>query len=74
MRASVRKDDSSYNPQHTKLEVYLDGEPVRGCITADEEKGEIVVYAKDGKGHYVMESEKLKTETRTGKVEIRRKV
>lgn len=49
MRVSVNKNDPGYFIGAQRCEVYLDGEFVESCLTADEEKGEVVVLAPDNR-------------------------
>jgi hypothetical protein len=66
MRTSVLKDDPGYkNFAFGKYNIFLDGRPVRLCITADEEEGFVLVHAvgDDGKPYL--------NETRTETVKIR---
>ena len=53
MRVSVDIDDpgfENFNPMKYHYEVLLDGDPVNNCITADEEKGFVLVYLLNGNG------------------------
>lgn len=45
MRISIDKRDPGYvvGAERWSLEITLDGKPVPGCITADSDRGEIVV-------------------------------
>lgn len=74
MRTSVLKDDPGYkNFAFRKYDIFLDGRPVRLCITADEEEGFVLVHAAgdDGKP-YPNETNTETVKIRfQGKVEIR---
>lgn len=82
MRVSIRPTDPGYaNFLGVGLHhVYLNGSRVIDCITADEEEGLIVRYARDEWGRYVLqrvldnegnEYSEIVLETVRGKVEIR---
>lgn len=76
MRKSVKRSDPDYDPQGHKYKVFLNGEKISGCHTADEEKGEAFVYLKDVYGNYVLDEYGTclpLTKRLTGKVEIRLK-
>ena len=49
MRLSCDKTDPGYSQWcfTPSIEIFLDGEKIEGCITADEEKGEALVYTKE---------------------------
>jgi hypothetical protein len=52
MRLSMDKDDPGYDPGYDPArgihaKVLLDGVEVKNCLTADEEKGEVVVLRLD---------------------------
>jgi hypothetical protein len=47
MRLSVREDDPGYSMEAFGARVYLDGEEVDKCVTADEELGKVWVYDLD---------------------------
>ena len=44
MRVSVKKQDPGYVPDPQNYEVFLDGEKLLNCHTADEEKGIAYCY------------------------------
>lgn len=53
------------------IEVYVDGDHVVRCITADEEEGTALVFCDDGTGGLVDDGTgNAKTETLVGKVDI----
>ncbi len=54
MRLSVDPGDRAYFGSVHAV-VYLDGKPLKGCVTADEEAGEAFVFAKNAKGDYVID-------------------
>ena len=49
------KDDPGYHPFAWKAVVYLDGEELAECLTADEERGHCIVYAKDADGQVIID-------------------
>ena len=44
MRVSIYKDDPGYTKHHRNIEIYLDGEKIERCFTADEELGKVWVH------------------------------
>lgn len=59
MRVSVIKEDPGYIGRHiTGYEVYLNGEKLDNCITADEEQGIALVFVTDEHGKLVMNEER----------------
>lgn len=71
MRLTVLDDDPGiriYPGQHYK--VYLDGEEVKSCFTADDEKGEVIAAVLDEKGHMISEYGEIKRQTLYGTVRI----
>jgi hypothetical protein len=63
MRKSVLHNDPGYDPDAFSYQVYLDGKRLDKCVTADEEKGEAVVWLSD---------DNYGLKTLSGKVELRR--
>lgn len=47
MRLSVKESDKGYSKDAYMYEVYLDGNLLYDCFTADEELGEAHCYVKD---------------------------
>lgn len=72
MRLSLRKNDPGYHPEAFGAEVYLDGQIVNGCFTADEEKGEVFVLKRNTLGEYTINAtgDDIVKERKTGKVRI----
>ena len=71
MRLSMNETDPAYDPANgIRAKVLFDGEPVKGCMTADEEAGTIEVYLFDDAGRVVTNGDRAATEIRHGKVEI----
>ncbi|MCW5695781.1 MAG: hypothetical protein KIS96_03490 [Bauldia sp.] len=72
MRISVDKNDPGYRSYASApgVTVFLDGAEVRGCITADEEVGEVVCFRFDSAGRPVLRGEEIATEVRRGSVRI----
>ena len=46
MRLSVIKNDPGYQPDAYNYEVFLDGERIQHCFTADTDQGLVWVYYK----------------------------
>lgn len=55
MRVSMKKNDPGYVEDGHNYEVFLNGEKLEGCVTADEEKGEVTVYERDRDGRILMD-------------------
>lgn len=74
MRITVLDDDPGrkINPGYESYRVSLDGEEVKHCFTADDEKGEIVEAVRDESGWMIAENSEVKRRTRYGKVTIDR--
>lgn len=77
MRLSCREDDAGYLPwvQHKRrheVDVFLDGDLLRGVITADEEEGFVLVHEKgeDGKLKLNETRDEVLTKRLTGLVRI----
>ena len=50
MRVSADPEDRDYSPIADRLQVRLNGVPVPTCISADEERGEVLMYDVDSRG------------------------
>lgn len=71
MRLSAAENDKGYHPQAYLCTVYLDGQKLSNCITADEEKGECVCHIVGESGNCVLdENGELAIEIRQGIVKI----
>ena len=70
MRVSTIKSDAGFSPSAHFCEVYLNGEILRGCHTADEELGVACCYEKDAGGHYIVDGDHCKTVEVRGEVQI----
>jgi len=73
MRTSADSGDPGYHPCAHILPVTfkLDGETVDRVVTADDVKGELVVFERDRHGSIIPNAEGIaKLKTLTGKVEI----
>lgn len=55
MRLSADINDPGYGPSYASAKVFLDDVELHDCVTADEERGEVLVYMRD-------ESNKLRTD------------
>ena len=70
MRVSADKNDPGYNPSAFGTEVYLNGEKLRNCVTADDKKGIVIVYAEDKDGQLISDGDDIKTEELRGEVKL----
>jgi len=74
MRKSVRKDDPGYDPKAVRCAVFLDGQKLKYCITADEELGKAWVYETGEDGHLIVDRSvnppQLRVKVLSGKVRI----
>lgn len=70
MRISIDKNDPGYNFTALGTEVYLNGKKQNNCITADDKKGIVIVYAEDKEGKLILEGHDIKTEELHGEVKL----
>lgn len=70
MRLSVMPGDVGFSPMALRAHVYLDGQRLPYCFTADEERGEAFVFAVHGDGALAHDGPTLLTERLTGEVRI----
>lgn len=59
-------------PGRERITVYLDGEEVKCCLTADDVKGEVVDVERDFNGRIVAVNGEIPRRTRYGQVRIER--
>jgi hypothetical protein len=60
----------SYHPTYDYA-VFLDGKPIKNCLTFDEEQGYVKYYELDVNGNIQMDGSKVKIMIARGKVEKR---
>lgn len=74
MRITVLDNDpgQKIDPSRERYRVFIDGEVVRYCLTADDEKGEITEAVTDENSRIVAENGEVKRQTRHGEVRIER--
>jgi hypothetical protein len=74
MRLTVIDDDPGIkiNPGRERITIYLDDVEVSRCLTADDEKGEVIVIATTIDGQPIVEGGELAHKTLQGKVRIER--
>jgi hypothetical protein len=73
MRLTVLDDDPGiriYPGQRYK--VYLDGEEVKSCFTADDENGEVIAAVLDEHDRMIAENGEVKWQTLFGTVRIKK--
>lgn len=71
MRLSVIKGDPGYCQNGHNVKIFFNDVEQKGVVlTADEERGSILRYAKDAKGNFIIDKEDAVTEEVTGKVRI----
>ena len=70
MRITVLDDDPGerITPGRERITVYLDGEEVKRCQTADDVKGEVVDVMRDDKGRILVVNGEVQRRTRYGPV------
>lgn len=75
MRSSADRDDPGFvNFRPGQYEIFLDGRRIDRCITADEERGVVVVFAAgEFNGHALTRDGELERLEFRGRVEIRKK-
>lgn len=70
----MRKDDPGYVnwQKYPRCQPYLDGVELKDCVTADEEKGEVIVFRrnKDGNLELTAAKDEIITEKLYGDVRI----
>jgi hypothetical protein len=73
MRISADENDPGYEAyaMNPHVMVFLDGNPQRAVVTADEEQGVLIRYRLDDRGNLVVEGDRLALEVKTGHVEVR---
>lgn len=75
MRVSTNETDEGYinwlNREDRVYIVYLDGEELKHCQTADEEKGYAQCAKLDADGQYIINNDEFVTVDYFGKVEIK---
>ncbi len=52
MRISCSLDDPGFSPICYKFDIYLNGDLINHCVTADEEEGYVLVYRINQSGRY----------------------
>ncbi|KAB8307597.1 hypothetical protein EH227_16540 [Rouxiella chamberiensis] len=71
MRLTVLDDDPGIKTHpDNRIKVYLDGAEVQRCVTADDEKGEVVILAADENGFMLAVNGEVKYQTLHGIVRI----
>lgn len=72
MRVSADIDDPDFSLAAVWLQVYLDGQQLGACITADSDRGEVLCYELDERGRirFDPDTKRAIVAHRTGKVEI----
>lgn len=74
MRITVLDDDPGERiiPGRERITVYLNGEEVKHCLTADDVTGEVVSIETDDKGRALAQNGEVMRQTRRGTVVIER--
>lgn len=72
MRLSVDKSDAGYHDAASicSARVLFNGEPLRDCVTADEDKGEAVILVRNERDHIRTKDGEAMRVTVCGRVEI----
>lgn len=70
MRVSARKGDQGYVSDRRGIRIFLNGHAVTDCVCADEEAGEVVVLARDARGHFLSNGERITEVVKRGRVEV----
>ena len=75
MRISVDRDDPGYRKVFIPIyDVFLNGNLITGiCVTADEEKGEVIVHIRDSKGFLLRKGNEIYKTRLKGDVKIKYK-
>lgn len=74
MRISGRKDDPGYHKRVWSYQAFIDNVKVAHCFTADEDRGYVLRYKTDGRGHLIVDRSKdeIAIEQLFGRVQVRR--
>lgn len=79
MRVSVVETDPGYRTflamgGFGRISVFMDGQQLRGCVTADSKTGWATVYERDAEGGLVVNSKRTAARLKRlrGRIEIRR--
>lgn len=73
MRLTVLDDDPGIKIHPDKrIKVFLDGVEVQRCVTADDEKGEVIILASDENGFMLAVNGEVMYQTLHGIVRIER--
>lgn len=70
MRVSVDKNDPGYVSDPWRYSVFFNGEKLNDCITADADKGEVIVIKRDETGEKIRHEFGFVRETLQGSVAI----
>ncbi len=71
MRLTVLDDDPGVRVHpDPRIKIYLDDVEVQRCVTADDEKGEVVIFASDENGFMLAANGEVKYQTLYGTVRI----
>lgn len=74
MRLSIDRADPGFRPEVLRhqetYDVFLDGDLVEGVVTADEEEGHVIAYARDDEGTFRHRDGELLRIVRRGDVRI----
>ena len=74
MRVSTDPIDQGFRADAYRFEAWLDGVKQPDCITADEEKGLVILVSRDANGNIRKDDNfRALRETRHGRVEVRLK-
>jgi hypothetical protein len=73
MRISADPNDPGHEAYaiNPRVMVFLDGDPQRGVVTADDEQGVLIRYRLDDRGMPVVEEDRFALEVKVGRVEVR---
>ena len=70
MRISADECDRGFHPNYMRAKVFLDGEELHYCVTADEEERIAIVYVVDEVGKLKIVDGLIVRTTRVGDVKI----
>lgn len=77
MRLSTVEGDPGFlrwaqmsSDERSKIVVLFNGTPQKGCVTADEEEGLIVLERRDDDGRFVIKGDRIIRDTLSGRVTI----
>lgn len=74
MRISSNIDDPGYDAWMDNagrvIRIFVNGDELQHCITADEEEGYVIRHARDEEGYFILDGDYIRSEIIHGDVQI----